>query len=83
MCNLSYKLVVCVVLSISLVFGFYRKTEVKNRNRSFRFLFSRKPIGFQCLENRSFLKPKNRTEISKKKKPNAQPYLRAYLGEGE
>jgi hypothetical protein len=29
-----------------LVFGFYQKTEVKNRNRSFRFSFSRKPIGF-------------------------------------
>jgi hypothetical protein len=26
-CNLSCKLVVCVVLSISLVFGFYQKTE--------------------------------------------------------
>jgi hypothetical protein len=32
MCNLSYKFFVCVVLCISLVFGFYRKTEVKNRN---------------------------------------------------
>jgi hypothetical protein len=37
MCNLSYKLVICVVLSISLVFGFYRKTEVKNRNRTSQF----------------------------------------------
>jgi hypothetical protein len=32
MCNLSCKLVVCVVLSISLVFGFYQKIEVKNWN---------------------------------------------------
>jgi hypothetical protein len=39
MCNLSYKLVVCVVLSISLVFGFYRKTETE-------------VLGFHFLENR-------------------------------
>jgi hypothetical protein len=39
MCNLSYKLVVCVVLSISLVFGFYQKTETE-------------VLGFQFLENR-------------------------------
>jgi hypothetical protein len=38
MCNLLCKLVVCVVLSINLIFGFYRKTEVKNRNRVFIFL---------------------------------------------
>jgi hypothetical protein len=43
MCNLSYKLVVCVVLSISLVFGFYRKTEVKNETEV---------LGFHFLENR-------------------------------
>jgi hypothetical protein len=36
----------CLVafLSISLVFGFYQKTEVKNRNQTYRFHF---------LENRS------------------------------
>jgi hypothetical protein len=55
------------------VFGFYRKTEVKNRNRTprffifkktDRFLMSRKPKFFRTEKpNRSF-----------KKKPNAQPY---------
>jgi hypothetical protein len=66
MCNLSYKLFICVVVSISLVFGFYRKTEVKNRNRTSRFfifkktdrfLMSRKPKFFKTeIPNRSFKK---------------------------
>jgi hypothetical protein len=68
MCNLSYKLFVCVVLSISLVFGFYRKIEVKNQNRTSqffifkktdRFLMSRKPKFFKTEKpNRSFKKTK-------------------------
>jgi hypothetical protein len=60
MCNLSYKFFVCVVLCISLVFGFYRKTEVKNRNRTSRFFIFKKTNRF--LMSR---KPKNRTEVSK------------------
>jgi hypothetical protein len=66
MCNLSYKLFICVVVSVSLVFGFYRKTEIKNRNRTSRFfifkktdrfLMSRKPKFFKTEKpNRSFKK---------------------------
>jgi hypothetical protein len=66
MCNLSYNFFVCVVLSINLVFGFYRKTEVKNRNRTSqffifkktdRFLMSRKPKFFKTEKpNRSLKK---------------------------
>jgi hypothetical protein len=66
MCNLSYKFVVCIVMSISLVFGFYWKTEVKNRNRTSqffifkktdRFLMSRKPKFFKTEKpNQSFKK---------------------------
>jgi hypothetical protein len=57
-------------LSISLVFGFYQKTEVKNVTASVTkligFLFSRKPIGFEYLKNR-------KTEPKFQKKLNAQP----------
>jgi hypothetical protein len=64
--NLSNKLFVCVVVSVSLVFGFYQQTEVKNRNRTSRFfifkktdrfLMSRKPKFFKTEKpNRSFKK---------------------------
>jgi hypothetical protein len=50
MCNISCKLVVCVsctFLTISLVFGFYRKAEVRNGKRSSHFFsFFRKPNDF-------------------------------------
>jgi hypothetical protein len=48
------------------VFGFYQKTEVKNQYQNCRFLFLIKPIGFLDLQNRSFIKPKNRTDLLKK-----------------
>jgi hypothetical protein len=79
MCNLLYKLFVCVVLSISLEFGFYRKTEVKNQNRTSwffifkktdQFLMSRKPKFKTEKPNRSFKKnqmpsPTEKDEVPK------------------
>jgi hypothetical protein len=74
MCNLSYKLVVYVVMSISLVFGFYRKTEVKNRNQTYRFFIFKKTDRFLMSRKPKFLKTE-KPNRSFKKKPNAQPYL--------
>jgi hypothetical protein len=68
MCNVSSKLVACVVLSISLVFDFYRKTEMKLLG----FSFSRKPIGFQCVEKQSFFKIEKLNQSFEKM--DAQPY---------
>jgi hypothetical protein len=72
MCNLSYKLVVCVVLSISLVFGFYQKTEVKNRNRTSWFFIFEKTDRFLMSKKPKFFKTKKPNRSLKK--PNAQPY---------
>jgi hypothetical protein len=47
-----------VFLSISLVFGFYRKTEVKNRNQTSRFFIFYRTDRFLMSE-----KLKNRTEV--------------------
>jgi hypothetical protein len=47
----------CNFLEYSLVFGFFRKTEVKKKPNLLVYYF----LENRSVENQSFLKPKNRT----------------------
>jgi hypothetical protein len=67
MSNLSCKLVVCVVLTIRMVFGFYQKTEVKNRNRTSRFFIFKKTDRFLMSRKPKFFKTEKPNRTFKKK----------------
>jgi hypothetical protein len=62
MCNLSCKLDVCPVLSISFVFGFYQK----NRNRTSRFFIFLETDRFLMSRKPKFFKTENQTKVLKK-----------------